>query len=442
MASRRARSVLQWLSNPRGGASILRGLLTDGVQITHETLDRLDERQVWSLRRTLVQITLLPVRHEALERLTPFLRDVVAELPGDQRQLVSTYGTWWVLRRARRQLERTGRFTVASKRSAQRRLSAAVDFVGWLDAQHIAMSDLTQADVDRWLDVEDYRRADLADFLRWASRRRLVGKLKVHRRPGPELNLTLGEEARWRLLDRCLHDGDVPDDVRAAGALVLLYGIQLSRIVELTTAHLHRHPPATGLEGSIGLSVTLTGPEIALPPALAAILSRLPMHGQHPRPGPLIVGEAPGWLFPGFSATGHLNSSVLSKHLNSQGISPRPARNAALISLAGELPISVLSDLFDISISTAMHWARRAGRDWNAYLAATHQERSATAPALKGVSRRADRPVPRWWMRWRRVWRSTPASSATSSTCSSGWWSRPGFHWSGCPSGGCQSRRA
>jgi hypothetical protein len=50
-----------------------------------------------------------------------------------------------------------------------------------------------------------------------------------------------------------------------------------------------------------------------------------------------------------------------------------------LISLAGELPISLLSDLFDISISTAMHWARRAGRDWNAYLAATHQERSATA---------------------------------------------------------------
>ena len=58
--------------------------------------------------------------------------------------------------------------------------------------------------------------------------------------------------------------------------------------------------------------MTLTGPEIALPPALAAILSRLPMHGQHPRPGPLIVGEAPGWLFPGSSATGHLNSSVLS----------------------------------------------------------------------------------------------------------------------------------
>ncbi len=68
----------------------------------------------------------------------------------------------------------------------------------------------------------------------------------------------------------------------------------------------------------------------------------------------------------------------------------RPARNAALISLAGDLPISVLSDLFDISISTAMHWARHAGRDWNAYLAATHQER---ADPRRADDLRTERPL-------------------------------------------------
>ena len=166
MASRRARSVLEWLSRPGGGANVLRGLISDGVQITHDALDRADQRQVWSLRRTLIEIGLLPVRNEALERLTPFLRDVVAGLPADQRPVLSTYGTWWVLRRARRQLERTGRFTTSHKRSAQRRLSAAAAFVGWLDARHIALATLTQADVDRWLDADDYHRADVADFLR------------------------------------------------------------------------------------------------------------------------------------------------------------------------------------------------------------------------------------------------------------------------------------
>ena len=69
----------------------------------------------------------------------------------------------------------------------------------------------------------------------------------------------------------------------------------------------------------------------------------------------------------------------MSKHMKQYGIPTRSARNSALIALAGELPISLVSDLFDISISTAMNWARRAGRDSNAYLAATHNERSATA---------------------------------------------------------------
>ena len=64
--------------------------------------------------------------------------------------------------------------------------------------------------------------------------------------------------------------------------------------------------------------------------------------------------------------------------MNDYGIPTRSAGNTALIALAGELPISLVCDLFDISIATAMNWARRAGRDWNAYLAATHQERSAT----------------------------------------------------------------
>ena len=68
------------------------------------------------------------------------------------------------------------------------------------------------------------------------------------------------------------------------------------------------------------------------------------------------------------------------ERLKAYGIPTRQARNAALIALAGELPISLVSDLFGISISTAMHWARRAGKDWNAYLAASHQGRSATSP--------------------------------------------------------------
>ena len=147
--------------------------------------------------------------------------------------------------------------------------------------------------MDRWLDADDYHRADVADFLRWATRRRLVSKVVVHRRRGPELNLTLSEDARWLLLERCLHDDDIPDDIRAAGTLVLLYGLQLSRIVELTNSHLHRRHAAGGEETIGGMSVSLTGPEITVPPSLAAILTRLPVRGPHPRTRPLIGGDTP-----------------------------------------------------------------------------------------------------------------------------------------------------
>ena len=95
----------------------------------------------------------------------------------------------------------------------------------------------------------------------------MVGKLNVHRRPGPELKPHHARGGPLAPVGSVHTQRRHPDDVRAAGALVLLYGIQLSRIA--------------GVDGSTaGFSVTLTGPEIALPPALAAILSRLPMQGQ------------------------------------------------------------------------------------------------------------------------------------------------------------------
>jgi hypothetical protein len=132
------------------------------------------------------------------------------------------------------------------------------------------------------------------------------------------------------------------------------------------------HPHLVDEDTVGGVSVTLSGPEIAVPPSLAAILTRLPVSGPFPRTRPLIGGDTLGWLFPGSAATGHLNAATMSKRLKAHGIPTRQARNAALIAMAGELPISLVSDLFGISISTAINWARRAGKDWNAYLAASH----------------------------------------------------------------------
>ncbi|MEV0228728.1 hypothetical protein [Nonomuraea sp. NPDC050786] len=58
----------------------------------------------------------------------------------------------------------------------------------------------------------------------------------------------------------------------------------------------------------------------------------------------------------------------MSRRLHAAGLPAQLVRNAALLSLAADLPASVLSTLLGISITSALQWTRRAARDWNAYL--------------------------------------------------------------------------
>jgi hypothetical protein len=176
------------------------------------------------------------------------------------------------------------------------------------------------------------------------------------------------------MLTRCLQDDSLPAGVRAAGALVLLYGVPVSKVVELTREHLD----TSGEPAAHGLRLTRTSPVIVVPPALGRLLGLLPAMPRNPSAVVLIErAQRQGWLFPGPSAHGHVNPSVLAQRLKTHGIQIRPSRNAALIALAADLPAALLTSLFDVSIRSAVQWTRRAGRDWQAYLAAETQRRTA-----------------------------------------------------------------
>jgi hypothetical protein len=217
-----------------------------------------------------------------------------------------------------------------------------------------------------------------ADFLRWARRRRINRHdLTLPSRVTQDPTIVISDTDRWDLLSRCLHDTDLPLDVRAAGALLLQYGIQLSRIVELTTDHLTPD----------GLRIDLAAPAINTPPALRRLLDQLPgppCASASPLITPAAATRSP-WLFPGRSTKGHVAASTLSSHLRGGGISVRASRNAALIALAADVPAAVVSDLFRISIANALQWTRRAGRDWHSFIAATAQPRSAEPSSQCGT---------------------------------------------------------
>jgi hypothetical protein len=171
------------------------------------------------------------------------------------------------------------------------------------------------------------------------------------------------------LLSRCLRDPGIPLDVRAAGALLLLYGQFVSRLTRLTAADIEQHGPDTCLR--------LDTIPVLLPPRLAALvraqLDAAPAHPRTPGPRP---------LFPGRSIARPVAPQTLTRRLRQHGIEPRQARNTALAAWASDLPPAVLASLLGVHIQTAVNWASRTRRDWTAYLA----ERVSTPPATKAQS--------------------------------------------------------
>lgn len=277
------------------------------------------------------------------------------------------YGSWSLLRRARRRYERTGTFTYSQFRAAWQRLERVTELLTWLREQELSLADLDQATLDAWLTGTSHdRRTAAADFLRWAAGRRLVPRLHVTHVQRHDPDVTMTEDERWAQVRRCLTDSSIPDDVRVAGALVLLYGIPLARVVELTRDHVHR---PDGNRYPAGFSISTGGPVVLVPPALGLLLDRLP-HQTNLRGVPLIPARStqPSWLFPGRGTAGHVSYTGLVSRMHRQGLTVRRARNAALISLASDLPAAVISHLFGLSIAASTGWARRAGRDWQSYL--------------------------------------------------------------------------
>jgi hypothetical protein len=152
-----------------------------GDSITHDLLDDLPQTQALHyVREMLVNSGVLPVRNEHLERLAPWLEYLLRGKPAHHARLIRPFTHWFVFRRARR--------------TATRR---AVRY-----------------------------------FLPWAHGRGLARDLNVPLPPRQEPERLLAESDHIQQLDRCLTDEDMPLDLRVAGALVLLFGMLVSRITQ------------------------------------------------------------------------------------------------------------------------------------------------------------------------------------------------------------------
>lgn len=353
-------TILGWLRKS-ASARLVASLAGDGNPVTHEHLDRLaQDRSLHIVRQILVHTGVLPQRKEYLERLGPWLEERLASVPGRDAQLIRPFAYWFVFRRARKASERRP-YTHGASAAARNRITSAIAFLGWLDANNLDLGTLRQGDLDRWLVSGEPHRREIRSFLAWAASRRLAPGLTVPQKSSKQMPASMpSEEDLGRQLQRCLTDTTLPVDVRAAGAIVTLFGLPLSKIVQLTAEHLTQRGDDVYL--------TMDKQPVLIPPRLATFLHLAACASSRSALGRSLPGTR--WLFPGFSPGRHQVSNTLGRRLREHGIQSRSTRNTAIITLASDLPAPILADLLGLHITTAERWVGYARRDWTAYLAA------------------------------------------------------------------------
>jgi hypothetical protein len=319
----------------------------------------------------------LPQRKEYLGRLDPWLEERLASVPGHHARVIRPFSRWFVFRRARKTSERRP-YTHGAAAAARARITSAMLFLNWLDAHNLDLATLSQGDLDQWLISEAPQRREVGSFLAWAASRRLAPKLTVPRRSSRRIPADLpSEEDLGRQLQRCLTDAALRVDVRAAGAIVTLFGLPLSKIVQLSADHL------TEREDDVYL--TMDKQPVLMPPWLADLLHSAALTSSRSALGRSLPGTK--WLFPGFSPGRHQVANTLGRRLREHGIRSRSTRNTAIITLASDLPAPILADLLGLHITTAERWVGYARRDWTAYLAARDAE--SRPPATEHLRREA-----------------------------------------------------
>lgn len=351
-------AVWQWLAPAKPTAALIASIAGTGEVLSHQMLDGLPQTPaLHRLRAVLMHNGALDNRADHLERIAPWLEELLAERPSAHVHLVRSWTHWTLLRRARARLDRRP-FTEGAAHAMRQAIRAALALLAWIDDTGTTLAHLTQADVDRWLTGERGRGAyEAKEFLRWAKGRRLTGDVAIPIRRSRTVLAPLPEEERWSALKGCLTDDGLPGDVRAAGSLLLLYGMTVSAITGL------RREAVDNSGGACHLLIK--GHRLRLAPAVGILICRR-LHE--------IPAES-AWLFPGAQPGRAITAAAMSRRLSEYGIPRRDqARAAALINLAAVLPPPVLADLLGLHVTTAQHWATHTQADWTAYL----QARSVT----------------------------------------------------------------
>lgn len=371
-------TVLGWLSRTAVRA-LLAQLAAGQRPLTHDSLDRLPASKTLAhLRAVLVATGSIPERDEHLAGLERWIADTVTtRTDPDQRQLLSRYAVWHLLRRLRGR-NHAAHATYEQTSVIRRHVVAAATLLEWLTTRNLTLATCRQDHLDQWMTNDHVTsRREAGHFVRWAVTVRLTRRdlsFPATRWAGP--SGAVNAEHRWSLARRLLHDDTLKPEDRVAGLLLLLYAQRPATISRLTIGQVEHQDTGTVL-------LRLGSAPVVLPEPLATLILTLVAT----RTGHAVIGAptTTPWLFPGGRPGHPVSAYQMGQRLRGLDIQPAIARSTALLQLATELPAAILARTLGIHIAVAVAWQRAAAADWTTY-AAELARRRTTSPAPRPQS--------------------------------------------------------
>ncbi|ROP66759.1 Fis family transcriptional regulator [Curtobacterium sp. PhB115] len=355
----RANSGLTWIRQDHVQAT-LRMIATNGT-ITHEAIDELPKSRTRDfVRGLLIEHGVLPRRDHYLAAFSEWLTQIPNRVADDEhRRLVDRWIRWNFLRKFRAMDEVPRNAFLRAKQS----ITVGVDFLNWLTEHHVTFVDTTQGDVDRWLTSGPSTRQFIDRLIPWAQSARLINRDLIvprHRR-GTAPRMSASDQAS--ATERLVHTDELSPRDRAIGILVLVFGQQLRKSLEL------RWSDITVNEDTV--CVRLGSIDLELPPPLDA-----PWRELLTEPVNLRTASHPSsdWVFTGQSPGRPINPGHIATHLRDV-FSARAARLGALHELSKLGPVPIVAEALGYSPETIEAHRVDSGSTYAQYVGAVRRQR-------------------------------------------------------------------
>ena len=355
----RPQTTIYWLRRvPGHGPKILGEMARGETPISHRTFEALPSDKPHNyLRDLLAAVGVLPAYEARIERMIPWLKDLLAALPPKDAETVDRFARWHVLRRLRAKAARD-ELTKSVVLLGRARILAAGRLLAWLAEQDSTIATMSQGELEHFLATHRGSHSTQNSFIGWVRSSGINTGIRIPPLPDIVPTVRMSDAERWAHVETLLHDESIRLYSRIAGLFMLLFAQSLTAICQMRSDQV-----TITDDGRVFVRFESTPIEMPDP------LDMLIREHQAKRGHASYASRDSRWLFPGGIPGNHLATENIRAQLVERGIKPWNSRHAALFQLAAEVPTPLLAELLGIGTTTAHRWAALASRTWGSYIA-------------------------------------------------------------------------